>query len=219
MLALVGSGEYLQPMQAVDRILLSALPEPARVVCLPTAAGTEGENRIAYWSDLGVAHFKSLGVEQVEAVLVVDRPSADDPALAERIRRANFIYLSGGKPDYLLRTLKDSRALEAILDVYNNGGVLAGCSAGAMVMGESIPGLLHWTQAFRLFPNALIVPHFDEMPGWLVRTARLLARRRITLYGIDGFTALLVRGKELSVAGRGSVTVWNGAGKVVMKAS
>ena len=218
MLALVGSGEYLQPMQAVDRVLLSTLPEPARVVCLPTAAGTEGENRIAYWSDLGVAHFKSLGVEQVDAVPVVDRPSADDPALAERIRRANFIYISGGKPDYLLNTLKDSRVLEAILDVYGNGGVLAGCSAGAMVMGESIPGLLHWTQAFKLFPNALIVPHFDEMPGWLVRIARLLTKRRITLYGIEGFTALLVKGKELHVAGRGSVTVWNGAGKVVMKA-
>ena len=97
------------------------------MVCLPTAAGTEGENRIAYWSDLGVAHFKSLGVEQVEAVPVVDRPSADDPALAERIRRANFIYLSGGKPDYLLRTLKDSRALEAILDCITT----AACSQAA----------------------------------------------------------------------------------------
>jgi cyanophycinase len=219
MLALVGSGEYLQPMQDVDRYLLHGLAEPGRVVCLPTAAGTEGENRIAYWSDLGVEHFQRLGVGHVEAVPVIDRSSADDPSLAERIRQANFVYLSGGRPDYLLRTLKDSRALDAILEVYINGGVLAGCSAGAMVMGEFIPGLLRWTQAFKLFPNALIIPHYDEMPAWLGRVARLLAKRKTTLYGIEGFTALVVNGKELRVIGRGSVTVWNGTGKVVLKAS
>jgi cyanophycinase len=219
MLALVGSGEYLQPMQVVDRYLLHGLAEPGRVVCLPTAAGTEGENRIAYWSNLGVEYFKDLGVGDVEAVPVIDRPSADDPSLAERIRKANFVYLSGGKPDYLLHTLKDSRALEAILEVVHNGGVLAGCSAGAMVMGESIPGLLRWTEAFKLFPNALIIPHYDEMPGWLVWAARLLSRRKTIIYGIEGFTALVVNGKELRVIGRGSVTVWNGSGKVTLKAS
>ena len=65
MLAMVGSGEYLQPMEAVDRYLLHSLGEPARVVCLPTAAGTEGDERIAYWSDLGVEHFGGLGAERV----------------------------------------------------------------------------------------------------------------------------------------------------------
>jgi cyanophycinase len=217
MLALVGSGEFLQPMDVVDLYLMRSLGEPARVVCLPTAAGTEGEHRIAYWSDLGVEHFKHLGADQVDAVPVIDRASADDPSLAERIRKANFVYLSGGKPDYLLRTLQNSRALEAILEVYQHGGVLAGCSAGAMVMGESIPGLLHWTDAFKLFPNALIIPHYDEMAGWLIGTVRLLARRNTTLYGIEGFTALLVNGKELRVIGRGNVTVWDGSGKAILK--
>ncbi len=219
MLALVGSGEYLQPMQAVDRYLMHSLGEPARVVCLPTAAGTEGEERIKYWSNLGVEYFEGLGAERVEAVHVVDRASADDPALAERIRAANFIYLSGGKPDYLLHTLINTRAMEAILDVYRFGGILAGCSAGAMVMGESIPGLLRWREAFKLFPNAVIIPHYDEMPGWLGRLVRLLARRKTTLYGIEGYTALLVNGNGLKVIGRGSVTVWARSGKVMLRAT
>ncbi len=42
MLALVGSGEYLPSMEAVDRFLLGQLNTEAHVVCLPTAAGTEG---------------------------------------------------------------------------------------------------------------------------------------------------------------------------------
>ena len=46
MLALVGSGEYLPRMEPVDRRLLASLPDAPRVVCLPTAAGTEGSKRI-----------------------------------------------------------------------------------------------------------------------------------------------------------------------------
>ena len=49
-LALVGSGEYLPPMESVDRCLLSRLTGPARVACLPTAAGREGAERIEYWT-------------------------------------------------------------------------------------------------------------------------------------------------------------------------
>ncbi|NTV37443.1 MAG: hypothetical protein HGA53_10865, partial [Anaerolineaceae bacterium] len=64
-LALVGSGEYLPHMLPVDRYLLSLLPEPARVVCMATAAGTESSERLAYWDRLGEGHFASLGVASV----------------------------------------------------------------------------------------------------------------------------------------------------------
>ena len=37
-------------------------------------------------------------------------------------------------------------------------------------MGESIPGLLHWTEAFKLFPNALIIPHAGELAGAEIAT-------------------------------------------------
>ena len=73
MLALVGSGEYLPPIAALDRELIGRLAAPVRVVCLPTAAGTEGHERIDYWSRLGVEHFSSLGV-QVQAVPVIAMP-------------------------------------------------------------------------------------------------------------------------------------------------
>src|SRR5947208_2833436 len=106
-LALVGSGEYLTPMEAVDRFLLSRVQGEPRVVCLPTAAGTEGAERIGYWSRLGVEHFTRLGA-QAEAVEVINRATASDETFAARIRNANFVYLSGGKPDYLFKTLADT---------------------------------------------------------------------------------------------------------------
>jgi len=212
MLALVGSGEYLPQMEAVDRYLLGLLMTETHVVCLPTAAGTEGHERIRYWSELGKAHFSRLGV-QVEALPVIDQPSANDSELVERIRQANFIYLSGGKPDYLYRTFVDSLAWEAILEVLKKGGVLAGCSAGAMIMGGHIPGFPGLKPAFGLVPGVVIMPHFDEIPGVIVNALRLLVRDHQTLLGIEGNTALVGNEDGYQVVGSGGVVVWNQTGK------
>jgi len=223
MLALVGSGEYLPPMEPVDRFLIGRLPGPARVACLPTAAGTEGPERIGYWNDLGVKHFGELGA-RVEAVPVIDRASADDPALAARIRNANFVYLSGGRPDYLYQTLNGSLAWEAIQAVLAEGGMLAGCSAGAMVMGERIAGFLRPSPAFGLLPGSVIIPHYDEVPEWVVRGLKPLAAGGLTVYGIPAYTALVVDQHNLpqvsepargsfQVVGRGPVTVWGKDGR------
>ena len=99
MFALVGSGEYLPPIEPVDRFLLEQLPDTPRVLCLPTAAGTEGEERISYWTELGKGYFRNLGV-QVEALPIIDRASAENREFASAILQANFIYFSGGRPDY-----------------------------------------------------------------------------------------------------------------------
>ena len=208
-LALVGSGEYLPPIEALDRWLMDRLGEPARVACLPTAAGTEGDDRIQYWCDLGVEHFSKLGAARVEAVRVIDRPSALDPALAERVRAANFVYLSGGKPAYLYGCLQGTPVWSAILDVLARGGVVAGCSAGAMIFGERIPTSLFsfsWQASFGLLPGAFVIPHFDEIPRMMLHGMRLVAGK-LTVIGVEGSTALVCGPEGLTAQGRGSVTL------------
>jgi cyanophycinase len=212
MLALVGSGEYLPPMESVDRELLARLGKSPRVVCLPTAAGREGPERIGYWSRLGVEHFTRLGAP-AEALPVIDRASADDSALAEAIAAADFVYLSGGKPDYLHQTLAGSRAWKAILSVLARGGLLAGCSAGAMVLGERFFGFPGWNAGFNLAPGITVIPHFDEIPSAMTHSIRLLAGRQLIVAGIEGNTALVRDGSRCEVLGSGGVTIWNGAGK------
>jgi cyanophycinase len=214
-LALVGSGEYLTPMEPVDRLLLERFGRPARVACLPTAAGTEGTERLAYWSRLGVEHFTRLGA-QAEAVPIIDRRSANDVDLAQRVRAADFVYLSGGKPKYLRDALQDTAAWDALQDVLARGGVVAGCSAGAMVFGASIPGFpTPWPThpGFGLLPGAMIIPHYDEIPEHYVRVIKGMVASHLTLLGIEGNTALMRTGETYSVAGAGSVTVWNTQGK------
>jgi cyanophycinase len=217
MLVLVGSGEYLAGMEPVDRFVIEHLSGPARVVCLPTAAGTEGPERIAYWSNLGVQYFTRFGA-LVESLPVIDRASANDPSLADRVRTANFVYLSGGKPDYLYNTLQNSLVWDAIQDVLAKGGALAGCSAGAMIMGEFLPGFPmgfspHRQRVFNLLPGATVVPHYDEIPAFFIQGLQKLILRDLTILGIEGYTALIQQDGYCKVVGQGGVTVWNRAGK------
>ena len=78
---LVGSGEYLPVMKDVDRYLLDSLNvngRKPRVVCLPTAAGKEGDSSVNRWSNMGIQHFTELGAE-VNAARIIDQESANDP--------------------------------------------------------------------------------------------------------------------------------------------
>jgi cyanophycinase len=215
-LALAGAGEYLPGMEDVDKFLLERTPGDPRVVCLPTAAGKESTERIAYWSNLGVEHFTKLGV-RVEAVEIVDRDGAMDPAASDRIAAANLVYLSGGSPNYLYDTLVGTSAYEAIVGVLANGGVVAGCSAGAMIWGERIPGLLPppfaWKRGFNTVPGTTIIPHFDEIPRWLTWGFRTVNFNRPTMVGIEGDTALIWSGGAPVVRGKGAVVLWDRKGK------
>ncbi len=217
-LALVGSGEYLPPMARVDRRLLARLPGAPRVACMPTAAGTEGSARIRYWMDLGVDHFRRLGVA-AEAVAVTDRASAQDAECAAQVAAANFVYLSGGKPTYLYDTLAGTIVWAAILEVLARGGVLAGCSAGAMICGaRAVPWGRH--PGFNLLPGAVIMPHYDELPRRFAHLLKVWLARHGTLVGIDGNTALVAGdgtgdgAARLQVLGAGGVTVWGTHGPV-----
>lgn len=206
MFALIGSGEYLPAMEPVDSELLRRVPQPVRVACLPTAAGTEGPAKIEFWSMSGVEHFTRLGV-QVEAVPVIDRASANDPELASRVAQANFVYLSGGKPDYLYNTLTGSAVWDAIEAVINDGGLLAGCSAGAMIQGERF-GFTSSSPGFSLWPHITVLPHFDEIPGFMIKPLQWLSHG-LTIVGVEGNTALFHDGRNYEVIGRGGVTIWN----------
>lgn len=207
MFALVGSGEYLAPMVPVDRELLALLPPTPRVVCLPTAAGQEGDAMIDDWMLRGVHHFAELGAD-AHGVRVWDRTSAEDATLAAEVASADLVYLSGGKPGYLADVLEATPVWEAIADVTARGGLLVGCSAGAMIQGERFLGGIRPRAGFGLWPGVHVVPHFDEIPAALVATMRLAVGREHTVVGVNGDTALLHDGEEIRVIGD-EVTVWS----------
>jgi cyanophycinase len=210
-LALVGAGEFLDSMRTVDEVLLERAGGE-RVAILPTASAPDGADVPARWAEMGIQHFRSLGAAAV-AVMALDRAGCQAPANAQAVRTANLIYFSGGKPDYLLATLSDTPVWEAVLEVLGRGGVVAGCSAGAMILGGWIPArptsgsISIWRPAFGLVPRTVIFPHFDEIPRWITAPLGWTRPRRSTLLGIDGSTALVGRDDTWEVFGRGRVVV------------
>ncbi len=131
-LALIGGAEFQPGNEAVDRHLVArAGLEKTRGVILPTAAARENPNLAAR---NGTRWFQSLGIA-MENVMIVDKATADDPNFVAAIERANFFYLLGGDPGYLLETLRDSKTWRVIERKYRDGqAVIAGSSAGAMVL-------------------------------------------------------------------------------------
>ena len=222
-IVLVGAGEFLEGMAAVDRVLISRVPDPpARVAIVPTAAAQEDPRA---WTDMGESHYRRLGA-QVESVFVRDRETADDPAFASAILRANFVYMSGGSPGFLLESIRDTRTYAAMLDIYHRGGVLAGCSAGAMVLGGmtrvrrgGMPGppqpfSWDWAQGLGLLPQVIVAPHFDRMNEERLRGYRDGMPPGFVMLGIDEHTAAVGDGTHFEVMGRGAVTVFHGEGSV-----
>jgi cyanophycinase len=208
--ALVGAGEYLPTMDPVDQYLIEQLQETPRVVVLPTASAPDGASIPERWNAMGVDHFARLGAS-VEPLLLLNREDASNPAFVEKLASANFIYFSGGKPSYLMATLEGTAAWQAILEVYENGGIIAGCSAGAMVMGAVLfdfPQIWRTIPALGLVPGIAVIPHFDQLPRPMTSTIAGIGRNKVTVVGVDSGTALIVNDERWVVQGNGGVTVF-----------
>ena len=216
--ALVGAGEFLPGMAEFDAGLLASTGRARpRVAILPTASYPDGEAVFARWAAMGVSHFGALGAE-VEPVLVRDRAGADDPAAAQAIGEADLVYLSGGKPAYLMGVLDGSAVGRAIAEAHERGAILAGSSAGAMVLAghtfdfrvRLVPWPLRWRQGLGFVPGTLVVPHYDAWPEALSALIALQAPRGSVVLGIDEETAVVRRDGSWQVHGRYRVTVWHG---------
>ena len=215
--ALLGADEFLPAVAELDAELLAATGRSRpRVAILPTASAPDGEEVFQRWAAMGVEHFAGLGAE-VEAVLVRDRSEADDPASVQAVSEADLVYLSGGHPDHLLRALSGSAVWAAAQDVHERGGVLAGCSAGAMVLCSRqalvrrpphMPLRYEW--ALGAVPDTAAFPHYDQFPEAFAALMILRAPRGTTVLGLDEGTAAIGRDGGWQVRGRGRVTVWRG---------
>ncbi|MBT4311656.1 MAG: type 1 glutamine amidotransferase-like domain-containing protein [Anaerolineae bacterium] len=215
LIALVGAGEYLPVMNEIDRHLLASVNtngRAPRVVCMPTAAGQEGENSVNRWLKMGIEHFEALGAE-VTPAQIIDRNSANDRQWEAALEQADLIYFSGGKPGYLYETMQGSRAWKAAQKAWERGAVYAGCSAGAMILADRIPNIrragLKSFEAFQIFPARFVIPHFDRMRG-LISTYLFAIRPQLKdgqfILGVDENTALVGKLDEnWQVMGDGNV--------------
>ncbi len=212
--ALIGGNEFRRASDALDLALLDLAGGPGTsVAILPTAATNENPEVVG---EHGLRHFSRLGAE-AEKVLVVDDESANDPDLAAILTAHHLIYFTGGDPAYLLETLRGSLAWQAVLAVHQRGGLVAGSSAGAMLLGAQMWRFDGWVSGLGLAPGLAVLPHHATLSKrWA--TAHMLATLPpgVTLVGIDESTALLL--PDALVLGAGQVTVYGAHGPTTYSA-
>lgn len=205
-------------MAALDRELLAAIDRARpRVVILPTASAPDGEDVFRRWAEMGAEHFAALGAE-VEQVLVRTSEEGWDPAALQAIGEADLVYLSGGKPDHLRHVLMASPLGAALWTAHERGAILAGCSAGAMVLTTRqaefrrgpLPWPLRWGTGLGLVAGVAVLPHYDAWPEPVTALMALQAPRHVAVLGIDEDTAAVGHDGAWQVHGRGRVTVWRG---------
>ncbi len=199
-------GRMREPdLKAIE--LAGGFDAPIRII--PTAAAPDNNHQRA--GDNGIRWFQSLGAKDVLSVPLLSKIRADDKKIAQSLRDAKLIYMLGGFTHYLGQTLKDSLAWEAALEAYHHGAVIAGSSAGAMVMCQSYfdpgPGRVH--EGLNLISNSLVLPHYNTFgKSW---AAKLIKRiPDVTLIGVDEQTGMMDDGENgtWNVYGRGSVTLY-----------
>ena len=215
-IALVGSGEYLPAMATLERDLIDDAVrrgKPRHFMQLATAAGQEGERSLTYWRELGAAQGERIGVP-TSFLPVFTREHANDPLLAARVAEAGLLYLSGGNPGHLGETLVGSLVGDAIMAHVRSGGALAGCSAGAMVLGTTVPTFRFGSRApvagFDLLPGLQVIPHFNRLFELAIKGAPDSTRH---LLGIENLTALVrwSAATEWRVVGHGAVHLLRGS--------
>lgn len=180
---------------------------PIRII--PTAAAPDNNDQRA--GNNGIRWFQSLGAKDVMSLPLIDKASANDEKIAQSLRDAKLIYLLGGFTHYLGQTLKNSLSWKAAIDAYRNGAVIAGSSAGAMVMCQFYfdPGEGKVMDGLNLVSNSLVLPHHDTFgKNWAPRLLKQIPN--VTLLGIDEQTGMIDDGdnKSWTVHGRGGVTLY-----------
>jgi cyanophycinase len=219
-LVLEGGSEFGGRMRDPDlRALELAGGFDAPLRIYPTAAAPDQNHHRA--GSNGVRWFKSLGARDVESVLIIDKVSANDEQLAAEFQRAKLIYLLGGFTHYLGQTLKDSLAWQASVEAYQNGAVIAGSSAGAMVMCEHYydPGAGKIHPGLNLLRNALVLPHHNTFgKNWAPRLLKQIPN--VILIGIDEQTGMLDDGDDhaWNVYGAGEITLYRNGSVEIYKA-
>lgn len=220
-LLLAGGAEFGGQMSAVDAHAIELAGGLDAPICIiPTAAAPDNNHQRA--GNHGIRWFRSLGVKNVFSVDVIDSASANDISLAASIRNSRLIYLLGGFPRHLGETLASSACWRAVLDAYEQGAVIAGSSAGAMVLCGHYydPYENKLLRGLNLISNACVLPHHNKFgKAWAGQLAQSLPGA--TLIGIDERTGMVgdleggwqVHGAGEVILYRAGATVRHGRGE------
>jgi cyanophycinase len=167
---------------------------------------------------------RAVGVRHLHHLQVESRADAESTRAMRVLEKAKGVFFTGGDQLRLTTMIGDTPVFSRCHEIFVGGGVIAGTSAGAAVMSETmivsgngdasprIGELLQLAPGFGFAKDMLIDQHFAER-GRLGRLMGVVAQNpRILGVGIDENTAIDVEaGRRFRVIGKGGVTVLDGS--------
>lgn len=186
---------------------------------LATIASHEPEGYLERYQEA----FAGLGVKSVEELYIADRTDAAQAEKLKVLEGVQAIFFSGGDQLRITSQIGDTPIFDRVHEIYSSGGIIAGTSAGASVIGEAMLvkgksdssfrlGDLHMAPGLGLVPDVIIDQHFAQR-GRIGRLLGAVAHNpRVLGIGIDEDTAIVVEGESFRVIGSGAVYVIDGAG-------
>jgi cyanophycinase len=216
-LLIIGGGEDKEGERSILREVAKHL-DGGRLV-IATVASHEPEGYFEAYQHA----FADLGVTDLVELYVKDRAETLDPDKLKILDGAAGVFFSGGDQLRISSQIGDTPIEQRVREIHERGGLLAGTSAGASVMSETMLvkgtsgesykiGDVHMAPGLGLVRNMIIDQHFAER-GRFGRLFGAVAHNPRELgIGIDEDTALLFEDERFQVIGSGCVYVVDGAG-------
>jgi cyanophycinase len=165
--------------------------------------------------------FADLGLGDLVELYVQERSEAGDREKLSVLDDAAGIFFSGGDQLRITSQIGDTGIEAKVRSLYERGGVVAGTSAGASVMSETMLvkgtskethriGDLHMSPGMGLVRDVIIDQHFAERGRFGRLIGAVAHNPRVLGLGIDEDTAAMVEGDVFRVIGSGAVYVVDG---------
>ncbi len=180
-------------------------------------------------------YFLSLGATAADNIRIDNRDLADLQSMYDSLMGYDVFFFKGGDQSIYYKNYLNTRTGDAIVDKFNEGGVIAGTSAGMAILsgviftaenGSVYPddALMNFNNAritladdfLQIFPGYIVDSHFTErgrigrllsfMANWYVNKGQFVKG-----IGVDDRTALCIDAElNAFVFGTGSVSFYSG---------
>ncbi len=189
----------------------------ARIEVITTASSIPEEVGENYLTAFG-----KIGCTDVGVMNIRNREEVKLPEFIERIKKCDGVMFSGGDQLRLTTIFGGTEFLDILHERYHHGLVIAGTSAGAMAMSNTmiyqgksdlahLKGEVKITTGLAFINNVIIDSHFDKR-GRFNRLAQAVASNpSCTGVGLGEDTGVIItNGNHMEVIGSGAVVIIDG---------